>query len=454
MSKEFFPEMLKILSSLVSLIAAASLVNLANSTMTTIMPLRMLEDGASNTVVALFGASYFLGFALGCFSQPPVIQRIGYIRAFAAAAGVCTVLAVAMDQSDSVPLWLILRFFMGLAIAAIFAAVDGWVNGTTPDAMRGTVFSTYGWCIGASAVLGQLLLVQLGGMTVGFITIVALAFNIGLILVAMTRSTVPHAHPPSEGMETKTAQGKLLVFTSIVSVATAVYAGLVTASILAILPALLTDGGIDNSAIGAVIGAFFLGRLVLQIPLGMIADRVDLRLLVAIIAGLTGFTAIMGTIFVQLEVVHISPEVGRSSQMLFLAIMMVLGGLILPLYTLANSLAFARARDEPPMRIATSLLLVNSAGAVAGPLLVAAVLPIFGGEALSLVILLASSLMVVFALRERRTDTGPVPHATGLSNIPTTSVTLSGTMAEVKFGDTEPANEPGRSSNSSSQRSL
>ena len=65
--------MLKTLASLATLIAAASLVNLANSTMTTVMPLRMLEDGASGTMVALFGAVFFLGFALGCFSQPPLI---------------------------------------------------------------------------------------------------------------------------------------------------------------------------------------------------------------------------------------------------------------------------------------------------------------------------------------------------------------------------------------------
>src|SRR5690606_2606779 len=135
--------MRQILASLSALIAAISLVTIANATMTTIMPLRMLEDGASDAMVAIFGAAYFLGFA--------------------GAAALCTMLAVVMDLTDSVGLWILLRFLMGIAIAAIFATVDGWINATTPDSMRGKVFATYGWCMGASAVLGQLLMVAWDG---------------------------------------------------------------------------------------------------------------------------------------------------------------------------------------------------------------------------------------------------------------------------------------------------
>ena len=88
------------LFSLSALIAAASLVTLANATMTTVMPLRLLEDGASDAMIALFGASYFAGFMAGCFSGPPKILRVGYIRAFAAAAAICTTLAIIMDMTD------------------------------------------------------------------------------------------------------------------------------------------------------------------------------------------------------------------------------------------------------------------------------------------------------------------------------------------------------------------
>lgn len=426
--------MIKTLASLTTLIAAASLVNLANSTMTTVMPLRMLEDGASATMVALFGAVFFLGFAFGCFTQPPRIQRIGYIRAFAAASGICTVLAVVMDLSDWVMLWLVLRFFMGISIAAIFAAVDGWINGTATDAMRGKVFATYGWCLGASAVLSQALLIRFDGMATGFITVLALAFNIGLVLVAMTRSAAPQMEAPEKG-------GGLL-FTSTVSVATAVYAGLVTTAILSILPAVLAEGGVGEAEIGAAIGAFFLGRLILQIPLGIVADRMDMRLLVAIVAGLTGAMALAAALMAMWNALPFSPATEGGGRTLFLLVMVGLGGLVLPLYTLANSLAFAKAEGRPAVRIATSLLLVNSAGAVAGPLLVALAIPALGNNALPVVVVAASVLMVTLALRARRT--GPAEATSvGLSPIPTTSLASSRTVSEAKFPDAAPEEATG-----------
>ena len=199
--------MLQILISLSALIGAASLVTIANATMTTIMPLRLLQNGADETTVALFGAAYSLGFAVGCFSEPPRILRVGYIRAFAAAAALCTSLAIVMDLTGSTMLWIGLRFFMGLSIAAIFASVDGWINATTPDAMRGRVFSTYGWCVGASAVIGQLLLVAWDGLAVGFVTVLALAFNFAVILVTMTQRAPPRRGPRSRRRRTATRSG-------------------------------------------------------------------------------------------------------------------------------------------------------------------------------------------------------------------------------------------------------
>jgi MFS family permease len=423
--------MLQILISLSALIAAASLVTIANATMTTVMPLRMLQDGADETTVAIFGAAYFLGFAVGCFSEPPRILRIGYIRAFAAAAALCTTLAIVMDMTGSTALWLVLRFFMGLAIAAIFASVDGWINATTPDAMRGKVFSAYGWCIGASAVLGQLLLVSWDGLAVGFITLLALAFNFAVMLVAMTRASAPSAGPPvSEGREPR--EGPLLVMTSATAILAAIYAGLVTTAILAILPAILAGNGVSEEVIAWVIASFFIGRLVAQIPVGIIADRMNLRLMIAIVAALTGALALLGSLLVLADVARIAEQAGLARKLVFLLLMALAGGLILPLYTVANSLAFARAEGRPAVRIATTLLLVNSAGSVAGPLLVAAALPTVGDHALTVVIVAASAVMTAFALWRRSAGAAHAPAHTGLSDIPATSVALTGTVAEVK----------------------
>ncbi len=426
--------MIRILLSLFALLAAISLVTIANATMTTILPLRMLLNGAGEGTVAIFGTAYFLGFTVGCFSEPPRILRVGYIRAFAAAAALCTSLAIIIDLTESVTLWIVLRFLMGLCIAAIFASVDGWINATTPDAIRGKVFAAYGWCIGASSVLGQVVLVIWNGITPGFITVVALAFNAAVMLVTLTRASAPETHSTTtaEPSPSRRKWGGSLVVTSPTAIATAIYAGLVTTAIIAILPAILAGKGVGEGVIAKVIAGFFIGRLIFQIPAGIIADKMDLRIMIGFIAIVTGLTAIITSWLVLTDVARIVETASLIQQILFLMIVALLGGLVLPLYTLANSLAFTRAQGEPPVKIATTLLLVNSAGAVLGPVLVALALPVFGEHSLSGVIALASLGMAAFA-SWKGVAGAPLPHAaTARANIPATSVALTAGCAEIQ----------------------
>jgi MFS family permease len=435
--------MLRILISLSALIAAASLVTLANATMTTIMPLRLLQDGADEATVALFGAAYFAGFTVGCFSQPPRILRVGYIRAFAAAAAICTTFAIVMDLTDSPAVWIVLRFGMGLCIAAIFASVDGWINAATPDAMRGSVYSAYGWCIGAAAVLGQFMLVAWDGLAVGFITILALAFNVAVTLVTLTRASAPPSAPPRPAADEPSRRGDgVLAFTSATAVLAAIYTGLVVTAILATLPAILAQAGITDSVIGIVIGSYFIGRLVLQIPIGVIADRMDLRLLIAIVSGLTGVVAVLAWFLIVTDAAAIAEGSSRLAQVTFLAVSALLGGLTLPLYTLAVALAYARAAGQSAVRIATTLLLVNSAGAVAGPILVAALIPFFGWDALILVTAVTSALMAGFAIYRHTVTRRHAPAPSMMSDVPATSVELSQSIGEVKQAEAQTVPAP------------
>lgn len=424
--------MWRVLISLFALITAASLVTLANATMTTVMPLRLLEDGASDALVALFGASFFAGFAVGCFSEPSRILRVGYIRAFAAAAAICTTLAIVMDMTDWPALWIVLRFFMGVSIAAIFASVDGWINNATPEEMRGTVYSVYGWCIGAAAVLGQFMLSVWDGLAPGFVTVLALAFNVAVTLVALTRASAPSAEPTAAHAGAPAASAGSLAVTSWTAMLSAFYTGLVVTAILATLPAILSQAGVSEAAIGIVIGSYFIGRLVLQIPIGVIADRTDLRLLIAVIAALTGAVAVIGWFLIVVDVARIIDEAAALNQLAFLAVAALMGGITLPVYTLSVSLAFARAGGQPPVRIATTLLLSNSVGAVAGPLIVASLLPGFGWIALVWVILAASVAMTGLALVGRVRSKALGPSVTPIVDIPATSLELTGSVAEVQ----------------------
>lgn len=437
--------MFRILASLSALILAISLVVLANSTMMTVLPLRMLGGGASDAAVAILAAAYSLGFFVGCFSEPPRILRVGYIRAFAAAAAICTSLAIITDFTASDALWILLRFLTGICIASIFATVDGWINAATPDELRGRVVSAYAWCVGVAQVLGQLLLLRVDGLEVGFITLLAIGFNLAVVLVTMTGSAAPDVRPvTAEGvLERKGA----IVVPSWSGALAALLSGLVVTTLASILPAVLSARGVAENGVALAIASFYIGRLVLQMPIGALTDRMDKRLLIGLICGLIAGVTTLGSLLVVGDFAGLNETHAAANRWMFLLVIALLGGLSMPLFAVGNSLAFARGAGAPPVRIATTLLLFWSAGSVIGPVLVAVAAPIFGIYAMSVVIVATSLPLAAFAL-VRRSVMAPVelPSSSTLDDVPVSSVALAQSVAVVEseaVGQAEaPSGEP------------
>ncbi len=84
-----------------TLIAATSLVQLANGFFNTFLSLRLtMEDfGPTNTGVVL--SAYFIGFTAGAVWSGRLIRRIGHIRAYAAFAGMVVAATAAMPLAVS-----------------------------------------------------------------------------------------------------------------------------------------------------------------------------------------------------------------------------------------------------------------------------------------------------------------------------------------------------------------
>lgn len=431
--------MFKILASLSALIAAISLVVFANATMMTILPLRMLENGSNDRAVAILATAYSLGFLVGCFSEPARILRVGYIRAFAAAAAVATTLAIITDITSSDALWIAMRFLTGICIAAISASVDGWINAATPDAVRGRVFSIYTWCTGLAQVLGQLLLVRVDGLEVGFVTLLAIGFNLAVVLVALTRADAPSARQPAAA-DVPPAPVKRFAVSSWTGALAAGYSGIVFTLVASILPGVLLGGGVPEAGIAMAIASFYIGRLVLQIPIGALSDRMDQHILIAIMAALIGVTALLGSFLVIADLAGLEAWRPDPARYAFLLITALVGGLGMPIYAVGNSLAFARGGHLPPVTIATTLLLAWSLGAVAGPALVAMVAPMFGIHAMSVVVAAVSAVMVFVALARRAiVGRSAAPTAATPSDVPVSSVALAESFAEVEAASHRPA---------------
>ena len=100
------------------------------------------------------------------------------------------------------------------------------------------------------------------------------------------------------------------------------------------------------------------GAVIFQFPLGILSDRVPRRGLLAVVAASTAVVA--------LSLTRMDP-----TSVLGTLVMFVLGGLMFPLYSLAIAYTNDWIPNTKMVAASSSLVMINGAGAVTGPLLTA-----------------------------------------------------------------------------------
>jgi hypothetical protein len=110
---------------------------------------------------------------------------------------------------------------------------------------------------------------------------------------------------------------------------------------------------------------------------------------------------------------------------------LLLGGILFPIYSVASALAFDRAEGKSMIDISTSLLVIYSLGSIAGPFTIMAVSEIIEGPALPVSILVASTLIVGTGLYRRVSVVASTEHVPSAVVIPESSVEMVQAAAAV-----------------------
>jgi MFS family permease len=434
--------MRSILLGLSSLISASFFVNLSNAAITTMIGIYVAEIGGEQSDVALIAACYATGFLAGCFLGPGQIHRIGYPRSFAAAAAVLTIAIVALDISDTPLVWAALRMMMGFAVAVTTAVTDAWINDKTPNDRRGRVIAIYAMILGVASVLSQMAFFFLDAGSDGFVLMFAIAMNCAVVLVVLTSAEPPGVSaPPASlfaGLSSVSRAATVGAFSS----------GFVRAAYISIVPFYLRSHGLEEDLVALSLAMLYLGRLVFQWPVGLVSDRFDrltvlaaLSLVVAAIALMEVLPGMIGSTYLY-EGRIFAGEAGATMQVGAFLLVMLLGGALFPIYSVASSLAFDRAEGRSLVGISTALLIAYSIGSIAGPFTVMVTDSLFGDSALAIGILVFCALTAVTALHERATTEVPTEHTpSAATRVSETSVEMAQVAAEQAGESVEAAGE-------------
>ncbi|HHW32550.1 MAG TPA: MFS transporter [Paracoccus solventivorans] len=353
--------MLTVLRTTWPLLLGILLFMVGNGMQGTLLGVRGGIEGIPTSLMSVVMAGYFGGFVLGSLAVPPMIQRVGHVRVFAALGSLISAVLILYAAAPHWIAWAILRLLIGFCFCGVYITAESWVNASATNETRGQAMSAYFIMQMLGLVTGQVLLnvSDPAGWMLFVIPSVLVSLAFTPILLAQVQAPrfeqiKPMSLPRLYRASPLGCVGIFLVggvFSALLGM------GAVWGAVI----------GLDVKQISAFVAAISVGGLLAQYPIGWLSDRLDRRKL---IIALSGFGAVVAAVVAM-------AELGIWGYLLAAALV---GGVANPVYALliAYTNDFLDASDMAAA--SAGLLLVNGAGSVFGPILTGWLMTLIGPE--------------------------------------------------------------------------
>ncbi|KQT60059.1 hypothetical protein ASG52_18200 [Methylobacterium sp. Leaf456] len=339
------------LGAMAAAIACVAVVGIGLGLSIPLLSLEMERMGASSVVIGLNTAVAGLAAILTVPFVPRLAAALGVVRLLASAIALGGLCLVAFKLLPHLALWFPLRFVFSTTLGVLFVLSEFWINDAAPPDRRGLVMGIYATVLALGFAIGPALLTGLG--TEGFAPYLAGAglFFLGLLPLGLARNLSPAlGHGEGGGL------ARYLRLAPVAVLAAALY-GAVEAGAFAILPLYGLRIGLDATSAAALVSAAALGNVLFQIPVGLLADRIDRR---AVMLG----ASLLGALGAALI-----PSVSDSLKGLA-ALIFVWGGIAGTLYTVGLAHLGASLRGPDLAGANAAFVMLYNVGLMLGPPLV------------------------------------------------------------------------------------
>ncbi|MCU5772759.1 MFS transporter [Erwiniaceae bacterium BAC15a-03b] len=364
-----------------AVIIAVTIFGLTYGLSAPLIALTLDSRGYSENFIGINAAMHALGVLLIAPALPWLCRTFSTRQLmFSAllAAGVLLMLFPGLPVAS----WFLLRLLLGVATEVILVVTETWLNQVTLEQHRAKNLALYTAMLSLGFAAGPLLLSLHGSGSTAFMLggVIALAAA-GAMLLAQTGAIAAE-------QEIKRSLRSWLQMLPLALSATVLNAALECAG-MNLLPLYAINLGWREADATSLIAILLLGAIVLQLPIGWLADRVDRRRLIVILAALSTLGALIWPLALR--------ELWLARTLLFLW-----GGVFVGIYTVIITLTGQRFRGAELAGAYAILSVGWGIGALLGPTL--------GGIAMSLTLhglpLMAAlfcALFTLFALRATRT---------------------------------------------------
>ena len=350
-----------------------------------ILPVRGEAEGFTAASLGLLGTGWAIGYVAGCLRTPALVARVGHIRAFGAMCAIAAI-AVLLSLILVTPwVWIPVRALSGFCFAGAAMIVESWLNERSEAATRGRIFGIYTMVNLVATTAGQMVLTLGDASGYFFFVLAAMVYCLAMLPTAISATTTPK---PLTSVSLNL--GKLWR-NSPIAVFAVLMVGVSNASFgtLAAVYAARIDLSLSDIALFASIP--ILAGAAMQIPVGMMSDRLDRRI---ILIGIAGAALIVDALFIFGAFTH--PWVVMSFAGLF-------GATVFSLYPVIVAHANDHAEPGAFIQVSGGLLLVYGIGSIIGPSVAGMAMTAYGASTLFVVTGAAHISLVLFALYRVRT---------------------------------------------------
>ena len=258
---------------IVACITATSTITITLGLTWPLLAIVLERQGVPAWLNGLSASSQMLAILVVAPLAPRLIGRFGTIRIMAAGIVGMVIALLFLPVFPNVWAWFPIRFMIGVATELIFVGGDIWINQIAREETRGRLIGIYGTFLHAGFAVGPATIVIVGSDSWTALYIGAAVVACGLIPLAFARGSAPVI----EG-KLRARMGHFLRIAPTLMIAALMF-GLIDSAVLALLPVYGVQKGLEAEAASLLLTMFVLGGVMGQIPIGILADGIDKRLL-------------------------------------------------------------------------------------------------------------------------------------------------------------------------------
>jgi MFS family permease len=345
-------------------ISSISVVGIAIGLGMPLLSVILESRGVSATMIGLNTAVAGLASIAAAPIATPLAGRFGVVWTMLAMIALGAFAFVGFYFADSFWMWFPLRAALHVALTVLFILSEFWISTSAPPHRRGFVLGIYATVLSLGFAGGPWLFAQIGSQ--GF-----LPFGVTFCLVAVAAIPVLAAWRESPAIHAEGDETTSFVrFIWLVPTATAAVLvfGAVETGGFALFPVYGARIGYSEADAALLLSMIGLGNVLLQIPIGMLSDRIRDRrhlLLGCAVVGLAG------TILMQ----HLAYDWHIMAALLF-----VWGGVVAALYTIGLAHLGSRLSGRDLASANAAFVLCYGLGMVLGPQAIGIGMDLFGTD--------------------------------------------------------------------------